>query len=63
MVDTGFWVYQQNHYLVVFGYHEKGVIVHSGKRSHQFIPLKELVRSWKKTNFWTLRITPERRGP
>ena len=63
MVDTGFWVYQQNHYMVVFGYHEKGVIVHSGKKSQEFLPLKEFLRSWKKTNFWTLRITPERRGP
>jgi len=63
MVDYGFWVYQQNHYMIVFGYNENGVIVHSGKRSHQFIALNQLLGSWKKTNFWTLRITPEQRGP
>jgi len=63
MVDTGFWFYQQNHYMIVFGYHEKGVIVHSGQNPHQFLPLKEFLRSCRKTNFWTLRITPERRGP
>jgi ABC-type bacteriocin/lantibiotic exporter with double-glycine peptidase domain len=63
MVDYGFWVYQQNHYIIVFGYNENGVIVHSGKKPHQLIPLKEFLRSWGKTNFWTLRITPERRGP
>lgn len=63
MVDTGFWIYQQNHYMIVIGYDEKGVIVHSGRKPHRFLPLKEFLKTWKKTNYWTLRITPDRRGP
>ena len=63
MVDYGLWVYKQNHYMIVFGYHEKGIIVHSGKNAHQFIPLEKFLKSWRRTNFWTLRTTPEQRGP
>lgn len=63
MVDYGLWVYRQNHYMIVFGYHEKGVIVHSGKNPHQFIPLERFLNSWRRTNYWTLRITPGQRHP
>ena len=59
MVDFGFWVYQQNHFMVVFGYHEKGIIVHSGKERYKFIPLEDFLKLWKRTRSWTLRITPK----
>ncbi len=62
MVDYGFLVYQKNHYMTVFGYDERGVIVHSGREPHTFISLKKFLRLWKKTNFWTLRILPQRNG-
>jgi ABC-type bacteriocin/lantibiotic exporter with double-glycine peptidase domain len=59
MVDYGLWLYQQNHFMVVVGYDEKGVIANSGKNRLQFIPRRNFLRSWEKTKFWTLRITPE----
>jgi ABC-type bacteriocin/lantibiotic exporter with double-glycine peptidase domain len=59
LVDYGFWVYQQNHFMVVLGYQENGIIVHSGKDRHKVIPLEDLLKSWERTKFWTLWITPK----
>lgn len=62
MVDLGFWVYQQNHFMVVVGYDEDGIIANSGKEQHKLIPLMSFVRTWRRTNFWTLVINPQRGG-
>jgi len=59
LVDEGFWVYQKDHYMVVVGYEEGGLIVNSGKERHQLISLGRFQRGWERTNFWTLRITPK----
>jgi len=59
LVDDGFWLYQKDHYMVVVGYDEGGLIMNSGKERHQFIPLSRFLRSWGRTKFWTLRITPK----
>lgn len=59
LVDDGFWVYQNAHFMVVVGYDEGGLIVNSGKERHQFIPLSRFLRSWERTKFWTLQITPK----
>ena len=59
LVDEGFWVYQKDHYMVVVGYEEGGLIVNSGKERHQLISLDRFLRDWERTNFWTLRITPK----
>lgn len=58
MVDYGFWILQRNHFMVVAGYNEDGVIVNSGREQLKFIPLEDFLRSWKKTEFWSLLITP-----
>ncbi|MFH1703516.1 MAG: C39 family peptidase [Nitrospirota bacterium] len=57
-VDQGFSFYQANHFMVVIGYNEDGVIVNSGKDNEKFISEKDFVRSWRKTNFWSLLIRP-----
>jgi len=59
LVDHGFWIYQQNHFMVVVGYNERGIIANSGKDRLKFIPLKDFLRSWGKTKFWTLLVTPQ----
>jgi ABC-type bacteriocin/lantibiotic exporter with double-glycine peptidase domain len=59
LVDEGFWVYQKDHYMVVVGYDEEGLIANSGKERHQFVPLGRFLKSWERTKFWTLRITPK----
>lgn len=58
LVDYGFSVYEKNHFMVVLGYGEDGVIVHSGKEREKFISLKNFLSPWGKTDFWTLLIVP-----
>jgi ABC-type bacteriocin/lantibiotic exporter with double-glycine peptidase domain len=60
MIDYGIWIYQQNHFIVVVGYNEDGILANSGKEQLRFISFKYLSRIWKRTNFWTMLITPER---
>lgn len=59
LVDFGFFPIQTNHFMVVIGYNEDGIIVNSGKDREMFISKKDFIRSWKKTDFWTLLIKPE----
>ncbi len=56
LVDYGFWVYQLNHFMVVIGHDEDGVIVNSGQDKGKFIPEADFMKSWEKTAFWTLLI-------
>lgn len=60
LVDQGFWVYQKDHFMVVVGYNENGIVVNSGSEPLKFIPLKDFLRSWERTGFWTLLITGKR---
>ena len=58
LVDEGFLIYQKNHFMVVIGYGEEGLLANSGREQRKFIPVKDFFRSWEKTKFWTLWITP-----
>ena len=58
LVDYGFWMYQQNHFMVIVGYNENGVIANSGRNRLKFLHEEDFLRSWEKTNFWTLLIKP-----
>ena len=60
LVDYGFWVYQQNHFMVVVGYNRDGIIVNSGRDRHKVIPANDLLKPWNKTDRWTLLIKPRR---
>jgi predicted double-glycine peptidase len=57
-VDYGFSVYERNHFMVVTGYTEHGVIVNSGKRESQAISEGELEKIWKKNRYWSLALKP-----
>jgi ABC-type bacteriocin/lantibiotic exporter with double-glycine peptidase domain len=59
MVDLGFSFYKKNHFLVIFGYNEDGFYAHTGKEESKFLPIKSFLKTWEKTNFWTLLITPK----
>lgn len=54
LVDNGFALYQVNHFMVVTGYNGDGVIVNSGSDRDKFISERDFLRTWKKTDFWTL---------
>jgi len=58
LIDQGFWVYQNHHFMVVVGYDKGGIVVNSGKEENKFISLDSFLKTWEKTKFWTLRITP-----
>ncbi len=58
LIDQGLWVYQSHHFMVVVGYDEGGVIVNSGREERKFLSRDSFLKTWKKTKFWTLRITP-----
>ncbi len=54
MVDYGFWVYKQNHFMVIIGYNEEGVIANSGLEEHKLIPFDEFEKIWGRAGYWTL---------
>jgi ABC-type bacteriocin/lantibiotic exporter with double-glycine peptidase domain len=56
LVDNGGAFYQLNHFMVVIGYNKYGILANSGKDKEKFIPEKDFLKSWEKTNFWTLLI-------
>ena len=56
LVDYGGILYQLNHFMVIIGYNEYGIFANSGKDREKFIPKEDFMKSWEKTNFWTLRI-------
>ncbi|MBI3592060.1 MAG: peptidase C39 family protein [Nitrospirae bacterium] len=56
LVDYGFSIYQANHFMVAVGYDDSGVIVNSGRSERIAIDRDKFLRSWKRTNFWTLWI-------
>jgi predicted double-glycine peptidase len=58
LVDLGFWVVRQGHFMVVVGYTEDGVVVHSGREQRKFIPWSPFLKSWEKMKFWTLVVNP-----
>lgn len=59
LVDLGRWPYRQDHFMVVVGYAEDGLIVNSGKEEHKFLPMEDFLRSWEKAGFWTLLVKAE----
>jgi len=56
LVDYGFYLYQANHFMVIVGYNEHGIIVNSGKDKKKFILMRDFIKSWERTKFWTLLI-------
>jgi ABC-type bacteriocin/lantibiotic exporter with double-glycine peptidase domain len=56
LVDYGISVFQRNHFMVITGYTNDGVIVHSGKSRNKFLPEKTFLAAWKKTDYWALLI-------
>ncbi len=48
LVDLGFWVMSQPHYLVVTGYDETGFRAHTGYESEKTFSFEEFLRIWAK---------------
>lgn len=60
-LDLGFLIFPQGHYVVVTGYdvQRQGFYVHSGLERDAFMSDSRFMKSWDKTNRWTLRVLPQ----
>lgn len=59
-LNTGYGLTAKGHYITVFGYSDSAdaVVAHTGIEKEAVLGYKELVSTWKTTNFSTLLITP-----
>lgn len=48
LIDLGFWIISQPHYVVIVGYNDKGFFVHSGYEEKVFIPYEDFEKKWNK---------------
>ena len=48
LVDLGFWVLSQPHYLVITGYSDRGIIAHTGYEPGKIFSAEEFERIWGK---------------
>ena len=60
LLDTGSWIFSKGHFVVITGYDlsRRGIYVHSGSTSDQFVSFDAFIDAWKTTGYWTLRIVP-----
>jgi hypothetical protein len=60
LLNLGWAIYPQGHYVVVTGYDEQrqGVYVHSGSARDVFVPYTLFLAKWEKTGRWMLQIRP-----
>lgn len=56
LVDQGFWVVSQPHYLVVFGYDDAGFTAHDGYQASQRYPYPDFQKIWTKAGSTYLLI-------
>ena len=56
LVAYGFSLYEVDHFMVVIGYYDNGVIVNSGREQNKFIDEGDFLKIWSKANYWTLLI-------
>ncbi len=64
-LNLGIEAYPVGHYIVAVGYNEtlQVVLAHSGLEEAKVYGYKRLLRSWSKTGFATLLVTPKPRPP
>jgi predicted double-glycine peptidase len=56
LVDYGFSLYHANHFMVIIGYNDRGVLADSGRKRNLFILWDDFLKAWKRGGFWTLLI-------
>ena len=63
LLNLGWVVFPQGHYVVITGYDERqqGVYMHSGLARNLFVPYARFFSNWEKTGRWMLRVQPMER--
>lgn len=56
LIETGWWFISSPHYLVVFGYDNKGVIAHTGYDAAEHIDFDDLEDDWQDMGYSYLTI-------
>jgi hypothetical protein len=56
LVDYGAFAFQINHFMVVIGYSEHGILANTGKDREKFIVLNDFLKAWERAGFWMLLI-------
>jgi ABC-type bacteriocin/lantibiotic exporter with double-glycine peptidase domain len=59
LVDKGFSVVEVAHFMVIVGYDGGGIIANSGGTGGEYVSGEDFLRTWKRTNYWTLLIRPK----
>ena len=63
LLNLGWVVFPQGHYVVITGYDDRqqGVYMHSGLARNLFVPYARFFSNWEKTERWMLRVQPMER--
>lgn len=58
-LNLGLKALPYNHFAVVTGFDDvrQGVYLHSGKKKNTFVSYKKFLKSWDKTDRWTLKVS------
>ncbi len=59
LVDYGILAYQVDHFMMVIGYDDNGLIANSGKSEKKYLEIEDFLKTWKRMNNWTLWIKPK----
>lgn len=63
MVDHGYGLVSTYHFMVVVGYAPDAVIVNSDRTPLQRLPWASFLRTWDRTDRWTLEVRPSGAAP
>lgn len=60
LLDLGFWVYRQPHYVLVIGYDDakRMLIMHDGATPNRIMDVDAFDRAWSRAGRWMLIVKP-----
>jgi ABC-type bacteriocin/lantibiotic exporter with double-glycine peptidase domain len=61
LLDLGFWVYHQPHYVTVIGFDDGNALIieHDGLKPDSLMSYRKFSEAWSRAGFWMLVITPK----
>jgi hypothetical protein len=61
LLDLGFWLYHQPHYVTVIGYDDGNAVIveHDGVKPDSLMSYQKFSEAWSRAGFWMLVIRPK----